>query len=219
MTGPELLAARKITLLAGSSRVPPNEATEERILAAVAAHNQAARLEGQPDALNPSVLDPARVKAFVDGLARVPEAVLSALAGKFLVLGAEGMRLAESSPVTAEDIEGGYTLSLPEEDGAVLQPSLHTRVRKEHAEPLAARAEQAARAADAELEALEKQGGAAGAISNARFRRFASAKVWQLAARALAEAEPRDRAAKKRASEASSAVRKWVAPSWMGMRR
>lgn len=219
MTGPELLASRRITLLGNGVRVPPNDASADRIREAVEAHNRSARLDGQPDELNPITLDPARVLAFVEGMPRLPEAVLQRLEGRFVVLGAEDLLLSTSSPVSAAAIERGYTLSLPEEEGAVVQAALHADVGREEAEAIAAKAEQAARAADAELGKLGELGAAPAAVTNARWRRFAAAKVWEIAAKAVCEVAPRDRAANKRWKEASRAVKAWVAPPWVGMRR
>lgn len=218
MTGPELLAARRITLLAGSTPIPPGEATPERVRQAIEAKNHAARLDGQPDDLNPAMLDPARVAAFVEGLSRLPEALLAKLEGRSVALGAEGLLLMTSSPLAASDIEAGYTLSLPDEDEGVIQPALHAALDPSRAEAIAARGEAAARAADAEIANLEAAGPSP-ALTHARWRRFASAKVWEIATRALAEASPKDRSRKKQAREASKAVAKWVTPPWVRMRR
>jgi hypothetical protein len=219
MTGAELVAARKITLLVGGVRVLPTEATAERLREAVEAHNHASRLEGHPDELNPVTLDPERVIAFVEGLPRLPEAVLARLGGRTLALGTAGYALSSSSPVSAQAVEHGYSLSLPDEDEAVVKATLHADVSREACEALAARAEQSARASDAEVESLGARGAPPGEVTAARWRRFAAAKVWETAARSVCEVAPKDREAKKRWKAASQAVKGWVTPPWAGMRR
>ncbi len=198
--------------------MPPSDVTRERIFAAILRYNQAAKLDGQPDDLNPSMLDEARVAALVEGLPKLPEPILKRLEGRSLVLGAEGLLLSTSSPVRATDIEAGYTISLPEEDETVVLASLQTTLDREKAEAHATRAEEAARAADAEIANLEKSGPSS-ASRNAKQRRFASGRVWVITAKAISNAFPKDRAAKKRATEATKAASKWATPSWIGMPR
>jgi hypothetical protein len=175
-----------------------------------------ARLPGLPDELNPVVLDPRKVIAFVEGLPRQRDDVLRRLEGKFLVLGTEGLGLSTASVVEPEDIAAGFELDLPEEDGLVVQASIRVRVRAEVAEARAGRAEAALSAFEAEVAALEREGVTGNALSAARWRRFAAALAWRMAATKLAEQRPGARASLERAT---GAVGRHVMPPWVGMPR
>jgi hypothetical protein len=213
--GFQLLADRRISLLSTVLHLRPGEATPASVRAALDKGLEHVRLPDLPDDLNPIVLDPVRVEAFIEGLPRQPVDVLARLEGRFLVLGAEGLWLSLSSPLEAAAIAAGYELKLPDEDGNVVQPELRgVMVRQAFAEGIAARAEAALHTFEAEVRALEAAGTASNALSQAKWRRFAVATVWRLATKALAEVAPRFRRAHE---DAVDAVGRYVVPPWVGM--
>jgi hypothetical protein len=228
-TAEALLAARGITVQVGGALFPPGEATLDGILAAIEPENRRARLAGLPDELNPIVLDPARARAFLEGLPRLPEAALAGLAGRHLHLGTEGLGLSTSSPIEPEAIARGFALSLSEGDaGRVVQPELAAEVHPERARELATRARAEVEARDREVAEIqrerarpglsgEEQGLLLGARTRAAWRRFAAAKVWETSSRALSALDPGDRAAAADAREAGLAVDRFVTPPWTGM--
>jgi hypothetical protein len=218
MTGIEALAAHRIGLIVGSQHIAPGDATLERILDAVERHDERARIPGLADELNPAVLDPARVRAFVEGLGRVPSSVLDALGGRSIVLAAEGLGLGVASPVGAEALARGYTLELPEDLGAAVLPVARAEPDAARALALVQRAREATGALDAEVARLGREPGQGGLLE-AKQRRFAAAKVWAAASRALAELHPGDAALADDARAAIEAVRRSVTMPRMGMPR
>ena len=62
------LAKYQITIQVGFISIPPNHDTLRKILVAVESNNQANRLPGLEDELNPTMLDPARVEVFLKKL-------------------------------------------------------------------------------------------------------------------------------------------------------
>ncbi len=102
--GLQLLLQRRIGLMSAAMHLPAGAATRASVRSALSAHAEHVRLPGLSDTLNPMVLDPERVEAFIEGLVRQPETVLRRLEGRFLALGIEGLYLAASSPVPAEAI-------------------------------------------------------------------------------------------------------------------
>jgi hypothetical protein len=227
-TAEALLRDRGITVLVGDALFRPGEATLEGIMAAIEPYNRGARLAGLPDDLNPIVLDPARVRAFALGLSSLPEGVLTGLSGRHLHLQTEGLGLFASSPIEAEAIARGYTLSLPEDPGLVVQPELTAEVRPERARELSARARAEALSRDREVAEIERgrarpglsgeeQGRLLGERTEAAWRRFAAAKVWEGSSRALAALDPGSRAAADDAREAELAVDRFITPPWTGM--
>lgn len=217
MTGLEALARHGIELIVGSERIAPEDATMEHILDAVERHDQRARISGLPDELNPGVLDPSRVQAFVDGLGRVPSAVLDKLDGRAIALLSEGLGLGVASPVDAETLARGYTLELPAHLGAAVLPVARAAPDPARALALARRAREATAALDAEVARLERASGPA--LLDAKHRRFAAAKTWAAASRALADLHAGDVALADDARAAIEAVRRSVTMPRTGMPR
>jgi hypothetical protein len=216
MTGLEALAAHRIALAVGQEDVEPEGVTMEAILAAVARHDAGARIPGLPDELNPFVLDPARVRAFVEGLGAVPAAVLDRLDDRAIVLASEGLGLSTSSVVDAEAIARGYTLDLPADLGSMVQPGLRAPIDVNLGRTRAARARDAVARFDAEVAQLEREKRDAEAFE-AKHRRFAAAKVWAAASRALSAMDPADGALAEEARAAIEAVRRFVVRPRTGM--
>lgn len=212
--GLELLLRRRIGLMSAAMHLAPGAATRESLRMALNANAEHVRLPGLADDLNPLVLDPARVTAFIEGLPRQPDKLLDRLNSRWLALGAEGLYLSAASPVEADGIAQGYSLTVAEEDASVVQAQMRLALRPAYAQAVAARAQSAFAAFDAEVVALERGGLHCFALTQAKWRRFAAASVWRSAARALAESSWRYRGELRRASDA---VGRSVTPPWVGL--
>jgi hypothetical protein len=212
--GLQLLNERRIGLISSAMHLAAGTATRESLRVALNANAEHVRLPGLADDLNPLVLDPARVEAFLEGLPRQPVTALNRLDGRWLALGTEGMHLALASPVEAESIAAGYELIVPDEPGTVVQAAMRVPLRMAYAEAVAARARSTLRELEGEVAALEANDGPYATLWNAKWRRFAVATVWRLASKALAEA---DRQFKRDHQDAAAAISRYVTPPWVGM--
>ena len=212
--GLQLLLERRIGLAASAMNLAAGAATPAALRAALSANAEHVRLPGLADDLNPLVLDPARVEAFIEGLVRQPESVLARLESRWLAIGVEELHLSTASPVEAEVIAAGFDLVVTDEDGAVVQASMRVPLRQRYAQGVAERAKAALAEFDAEVTTLEASGAAAFALMQAKWRRFAAALVWRGASRPLAEAS---RKFKTELRDASKAARRCVMPPWAGL--
>ena len=78
----------------------------------VAAANAGARIKGLDDALNPGILDAAKLRAMVATLPAQPEAVRAALAGHALIVGAPGTGVLAIEPTRADAFGPAYRLTV-----------------------------------------------------------------------------------------------------------
>lgn len=212
--GLKLLLQRRIGLAASAIYLPVGAATEASLRTSLRANAEHVRLPDLPDDLNPMVLDPARVAAFIEGLVRLPDQVLKRLEGRWLSLGAEELYLSAASPVPADVIAGGFDLVFADEDGTVVQATMRVPLRQAYAQDVAARARAALAEFEAEVAALEASGANPSALMPAKWRRFAAATVWRIAARALTEVSFKFRAELKHAKDA---VRRYLTPPWASL--
>lgn len=212
--GLKLLLERRIGLVSSAMHLAAGAATPTALRAALAANAEHVRLPGLADDLNPLVLDPARVEAFIAGLVRQPDKVLARLESRWLPLGVEEMYLAAASPIDAASIAAGFQLEVADEDGAVAHASIRVPARQDYALSVVARARAAFSAFDAEVSALEAGGAVPFVLMQAKWRRFAAASVWRTASSCLVEQGARFRIDLKNASKA---VRRCVTPSWVGL--
>lgn len=212
--GLELLAERRIGLIASGVHLAAGTATRETLRAALDSHAGHVRLAGLADDLNPLVLDPARVEAFVAGLPGQPENVLRRIEGRWLALGVEGLYLSLASPVTAGTIAAGYELQVPDEDSGVVQVSLRVTLEQPYASAVAARARAALAGFEAEVATLEACDATYYERVLAKRRRFAAAIVWRIACRALAPVDSKFRGELELAADACG---RYLMPPWEGM--
>lgn len=212
--GLQLLLERRIGLASVAMHLAAGAATRTSLRAALAANAEHVRLPGLADDLNPLVLDPARVEAFIEGLVRQPKAVLARLESRWLALGVEELYLSAASPVEADAIAAGFELVVADEDGAVVQAKMRVPLRQAYAQAVAARAKAALAGFEADATALEASGAAPMVLMQAKWRRFAAALVWRGACRSLAETS---RAFKAALKDASSAARRYLMPPWAGL--
>lgn len=213
-SGLELLAERQIGLMASAVHLEAGTATLSTLRAALCANAEHVRLQGLPDDLNPMLLHPARVEAFIEGMTRQSERVLRQLEGRWLALGMEELYLSAASPVEAAVIAGGFELIIPDDDSPVVQARMRVLLPLAYAQSVVARAKSALAEYAAEVTALESSGAAYAAQSQAKWRRYAAASVWRIAARSLAEISWRFRGDLKKAA---AAVKRYLMPPWASL--
>lgn len=212
--GLQLLLQRRIGLMSSAMHLPAGAATQSSLRAALCVNAEHVRLPGLPDDLNPMVLDQARVEAFIEGLVHQPDKVLKQLESRWLALGMEGLYLSAASPVEAEVIASGFDLIVPDEDGTVVQASMRVSLRQAYAQSVVARAKAALAGFEAEVATLEAGGATPTALMLAKWRRFAAASVWRIAARSLAEQSAKFKGDFKNAADT---VRRYVMPPWASL--
>lgn len=217
-----IIAAHGISFQVGPNTIPPQAFTEEKLLQEVAKFNADVRLPGLADELNAEVLDPEKVRAFLDGLAGLEEKALALVAGRTVRLNFTAMHLHLSSAATARQLRAGYRI---EHDSA--NPNAHlatVQVIVPLSSDLARRRIQAARDAiaqrDARLRELSSSATAATLPQAARLRqeRRSAAMVWLALALDLARQHPAPPDAAALVDEAKKVLEmESVAPSNGGM--
>jgi hypothetical protein len=223
----ETLAELRLTLRVGHAQIsPPATDASSQVLAAVDAYNASARLGGLEDELNPLVIEPAKVAAFLKWLPAIDVPVREQLAGKTILLNDPRLGLHEASATAL--VSAGARASLYE--ASPVQNYLPLQIKTALAEDAADRVEHAREAAIAfdEQVATREQ-----AVSNAsepaarsaalqelnlaKQKRYAAAAVWERNAKLLAERSPTDHALQTDAKAASQASARYLVPPWTGL--
>ncbi len=181
----------------------------------VAAANAKAHLRGLADALNPGIVDPARLHAMVAALPAQPEAVRAALAGHTLSVGAAGFGVLAVEPARADAFGPGYRLTVERLAGthvlahaAVAMDAQLARERTVAAKAAVAQAQQAVQSAEkgrADPDGLD--------LGGLRWRRARAALGWLIAAKGWQSAAPGDAGAKQAVAEAGKAAGAYDMPS------
>ena len=195
-----------IGLRAGKATLPAT-APEAELRAFVAAANAAARIDGLPDALNASILDPGKVVRLVAGLPYLPATTLARLSGHDLLLDDPGLQASAAYP--SGPLDARFGLEITQTRGRFIQARIDARPDAARAR---ARAEEAAAALppiEAEIARLEQ---ANQDPRIAKERRQAVARLWRMAARAWSEAAPSDAEATKAAADSDAAARAAALP-------
>jgi hypothetical protein len=229
MTARLCLEQHQISLRIGHAVIPPEATGDPELADVLRAYNRAAAIEGLADELNPALLDPDKVAAFLEGLCRLPEEILDRLERSVIYLNAPGLPLSPADPVRAGALRAGWPVeSFESEPGALVQLAIQAPPDLD----LAGAHLQSARAATREFEeqvlALEaevagmKQRGRGYAralrrLSELKSKRFYAASVWRDSARILSEADPADVALAEEAGKAAAAALVYVAPPRSGM--
>ena len=225
----ECVAKYHIVLRAGYTELEPTSGTLAKIKSAVQQRNEAARLEGLEDDLNPVVLDAAKVEAFLAGLPGLPDETLAKLGERVLYLSAPTLFLGTATAVTCETLGQGYSLSVPEvAPGGLVQPTLRAQMDETRAQDLAKRAREATAEFNEEVQRLESRVADLGEdseelapilreLSVARSKRFAASMVWRDNSAALAEVDPGNPELAAEAKEAREAAAEYISPPWIGM--
>lgn len=225
----DCLAQHQIIVRAGYTVVQPTSGASSRIESAVEQNNQAARLEGLEDDLNPEVLDPDKVEAFLLGLPGLPDETLGKLRDRVLYLNAPTLFLGTATAITAHTLGQGYSLAVPESaPGGLVQPTMSAEIDKALAQDLTGRAREATALFDQQVKELESRvaglgqdseelGSVLRELSLARSKRFAASMVWRDNSAALAQADPDNRELAAEAKRAREAAAEYVSPPWIGM--
>lgn len=212
--GFDVLDKYRISLVAGFSRLPPGAANIESLQAAIAADVENVRLPGLPDDLNPLVMDIRRVEVFIIGLPKQSEETLRKLEGRNLILAYEGLELSAASVFDPETFANGYQLIVPEGQEVMVLAEVRARPRLAFVQGWIKYARKELSRIEQEVAELERHPVEPGRLTNAKWRRFAVAKTWQQATRALVRQVP-DEAAML--TEATQAVERYLMPPWVGM--
>ena len=208
-----MAASTEATLSLGRSVIPLSRAVADTP-AAVEAFNARRRIEGLPDTLNPALIDPAKARNFVAGLASQPQEVQQKIAGADLYLAWVPLALSAAAPTRAEAYAAPFTLVVDEvRSGHVLA---HTTVAPDPAlaQSRAQEAQAVLKQAEAAAAAVEKERTPAdGALGTARMRRSAVADAWRLNAGAWVASAPADPAAKAALAAAEKAAKAYAMPA------
>jgi hypothetical protein len=222
----DLLARRRISLRLLTDTIAPGLNEDDlahRLADGIARSNRSRAFDGLTDDLNPELLDPARIDAFLGGLPGLDDAALTRLDGRTLYLGAPNLGLQLTSPYTATDLAAGYALALPAvAPGALVMPVLRANL---NLPDVLARADDARKAVgefdwqvndwERSLREIDPDRDPDGyvAMSNkladAKFRRYSAAIVWR---NLLAAAAARDPAHAAAASAAEATVVTYAVP-------
>jgi len=225
----DCLSKYHLILRAGYAQIEPTSGILAKVRSAVEENNQAARLEGLEDELNPEVLDSAKVEAFVRGLPDLPDDALDRLRDRVLYLNAPTLSLAPFTAITAEALDGGYSLTVPESPpGGLVQPVLEAEIDRSRARQMIERAREATSLFDQEVKQMESQvagldksskerSAALDQLSLAQWKRYAASMVWRDSSSALAEAAPEDRELAAEAQRAQEAAAEYITAPWVGM--
>ncbi|HYE18163.1 MAG TPA: hypothetical protein VEA69_06950 [Tepidisphaeraceae bacterium] len=216
----DLLARRRISLRLLTDTIAPGLNEDDlvrRLTEAVVRTRRARAFDGLSDDLNPELLDPVRILAFLHGLTRLDDAVLASLEGRTLYLGAPDLGLQVTSPYTPDDLAAdGYALTVPPvPPGALVMPALRASL---NLPDVLARADDARKAVgefdwqvnewERALREIDSDRDPDSYISlsnklaDAKFRRYCAAIVWRQLLAAAAAHDPTHTAA-NRAAEAA----------------
>ena len=223
----ELLARRRVSLRLLTDTIAPGLSPADlahRLSDAIARSNRSRAFDGLTDDLNPELIDPVRVDAFLRGLPGVGDALLASVDGRTLYLGAPDLGLQLTSPYTAADLAAGYALSVPSvAPGALVMPTLRANLnlpdvlaRSDDARKAVGEFdwqvndwERALREGDSDRDP-ERYVALSNKLADAKFRRYSAAIVWRNLLAAAAAHDPAHAAA---ASAAEAAVGAYAVPA------
>jgi hypothetical protein len=181
----------------------------------VAAANARARIKGLDDALNPGILDAAKLRAMVTAIPGQPRAVRDALDGHALIVATDGFGVLAVEPTAAGAFGPAYRITIERLAGnhvlAHADPAMDAglaRTRSAAAEAATTAAHKSVLAAEAGRP--DPDGLDTGSV---RWRRSQAARAWQIAARAWQRAAPSDPAAARAAAAAGEAAKAYRMPS------
>jgi hypothetical protein len=223
----ETLAELRLILRVGHAQIgSPEPDASSQVLAAVDAYNAAARLRGLENELNPLVLEPAKVAAFLAWLPTIDAPTREQLAGKTILLNDTNLGLHEASATAL--IAAGAKASFYE--ASPVQNYAPLRIETALAEDAADRVEHAREAViafDEQVAAREQAAASATApaerstalqeLNLAKQKRYAAASVWERNAKLLAQQSPTSHALQSDAAAAVQASARYLVPPWLGL--
>lgn len=186
-------------------------AAPDAVLAFVDNANRPRRIEGLPDTLNPQIIDPEKAAHFAAGLGRLPSATLAKLAGHDLVLDNYALKIQAASPSHAASFDHPFDLAVEEVTGKNVFARATVPADTDLARSRAAEARERTASLDGEVKRLEAAGPGA-ALSDAKWRRLATARAWRMNAQAWSDAAPGAHDASVSLREAVQAARAFAMP-------
>lgn len=178
----------------------------EDVARAIAAANDKARIPGLSDALNLGIIDPAKARALLDGLAVDAAAVLG---GRALDFDGGALRISTASPTLVASFVAPVRLMVESEHGAAVTARAEVAVACDLARSGAAAAHARAMEGDREVRALEL-GGNGAALSAAKRLRYAVALTWAGNAGFAAACAPGDAGVAADRDAAAAAAQRWL---------
>jgi len=207
-------------------RVTVDAADAPGVDAAIAQSNARLRLALLADALNPSIIDPAKAHALLAALAKLPASALAPLGGHSLYLNAPDLPIKTTSPTTPASFAQLAGIAAADVQGDTVLVRLRIKLDCDLARTQAAAARQAldaikpvvaqyqaardAATGEAEAQALHD-------LSAARLRRFAIAGAWAENAAAASACAPGDAQLRAENAAAQRATSEFAVPSGGGL--
>lgn len=180
----------------------------EAVSAAIGRVNAERATPGLPAMLDPGVIDPVRVRAFLEAVGRLPVAQRKLLEGRSLYLAAPLLPLRATSPTTAASFHGLKALVRPEVQGETVLLGVRMAPDCTLAKAQAAAARMAVSSISADIaKATDSDERAA-----LRRRRARIAVAWNENAHAAADCEPQDALAQKERDAARKAASEYGLP-------
>jgi hypothetical protein len=194
-------------------------ASSAALQAAIEKANEAARLDGLPDAMNLGIIDQEKAAHFVAALPSLPKRTTARLAKLGLRFGGAGLGIQLAEPTHPTDFDRPFELVFDSVKGESVSPRITLAPDVELARSRAIDAEAAFGAADKAVRALDADRGSQSPddVMNAKWRRAEIAKVWRLNAQAWAQSRPADLAAKGAFENAEVALQDSQMPSRAGL--
>jgi hypothetical protein len=197
------------------------------VRAAIEAFNAETRLPGLDDRLNPDIVDADKAQALLAALPSLPPASLQPLAGRMLMLNADGLKLGASAPTSAADFGRPFDLQIEDVQGETVLGRVTVpddlrlaRQRAADAKAQLPAADQQVRALEARLQAAptaDQQGALQAELLTARYKRSALARCWRAHAKTISEQAGADAAAKGELDAATKAVSEYLVLPRTGM--
>lgn len=180
----------------------------DAVTAAIARVNADRATPGLPAMLDPGIIDPARVRAFLEAVTRLPVAQRKLLEGRSLYLASPGLPLRATSPSTAASFHGLKALVRPEIQGETVL--LGVRMAPDCV--LAKAQAEAARQALSDIAADLAKTRQPDDLAALRRRRARIAAAWNENAHAAADCEPQDARAQQDRDAARRAASAFALP-------
>jgi hypothetical protein len=181
----------------------------------VSGANAKARIKGLDDALNPGIIDAAKLRAMVATLAMQPEPVRAALSGHELIVGTDGFGVLAVEPTRPDAFGPAYRITIERMAGPHVLANANPAMDKTlgRSQTQAAAAATAGAAETVKTMEAGKPDPHGLDLGDARWRRAQAARGWVIAARGWREADPGDAAASAALEEARKAMKAYDMPS------
>jgi hypothetical protein len=181
----------------------------------VTAANAKARIKGLDDAVNPGIIEAAKLRAMVAALPSQPEPVRTALAGHALIVGASGFGVLAVEPTKADAFGPAYRITVERLAGIHVVAQANPAMDKDLGRTRSAAGRAATTAAEEAVKSAEagRPDPSGLDLGSIRWRRSQAARGWMIAARGWHEADPGDAAAAAELEAAQKAAAAYRMPS------